>query len=176
MAVLTVARQTFPAWMLGVIGGAGALTAMVPAAIMILTAATLFAKNLVRPVLAPQLTDEQVARLAHGTVIALAVVSVAFAIATPTSLVSLLLVGYAGVAQFFPGVILGLTWKRTSAAGVLAGLVCGVVCAAALILSGRDPWSGWNAGFIALCVNFAVVILVSAAVRAGGHGAEQTAG
>lgn len=161
MALLTLVRQTFPAWMLGVIGGAGALTAMVPAAIMILTAATLFAKNLVRPLLAPAMSDEQVARLAHGTVIALSLISVAFAIATPTSLVSLLLVGYAGVTQFFPGVLLGLTWKRTSGAGVLAGMVCGVVCAAVLILSGRDPWSGWSAGFIALCVNFAVVLLVS---------------
>jgi SSS family solute:Na+ symporter len=161
MAMLTVARQTFPAWMLGIIGGAGALTAMVPAAIMILTAATLFAKNLVRPVLAPKMTDERVARLAHGTVIALSLVCVAFAIATPTSLVSLLLVGYAGVTQFFPGALLGLTWKRTSAAGVLSGLMAGVACAAALILSGRDPWSGWNAGFLALCVNFAVVVAVS---------------
>src|SRR4029077_5544372 len=45
LAMLTLVRKTFPAWFLGVIGGAGALTAMVPAGVMILTAATLFAKN-----------------------------------------------------------------------------------------------------------------------------------
>ena len=47
LALLTVVRQSFPPWFLGSsVGGAGALTAMVPAAIFILTAATLFAKNL----------------------------------------------------------------------------------------------------------------------------------
>jgi SSS family solute:Na+ symporter len=45
LALLTIARKTFPAWFLGVIGGAGALTAMVSAAIRLLTGATLFAKR-----------------------------------------------------------------------------------------------------------------------------------
>ena len=54
-------RKSFPAWFLGLIGGAGALTAMVPAAVFILTAATLFAKNLYRPIFAPAMTDDQVA-------------------------------------------------------------------------------------------------------------------
>jgi Na+/proline symporter len=62
--MLAIVRKTFPPWFLGIIGGAGALTAMVPAAILILTAATLFAKNVCRPILAPGMTDQQVARLA----------------------------------------------------------------------------------------------------------------
>jgi SSS family solute:Na+ symporter len=40
LSLLTIVRKSFPPWFLGVIGGAGALTAMVPAAIFILTAAT----------------------------------------------------------------------------------------------------------------------------------------
>src|SRR6202022_1708754 len=60
LSLLTIARQSFPAWFLGVIGGAGALTAMVPAAIFLLTAATLFAKNFYRPIFAPAMTDNQV--------------------------------------------------------------------------------------------------------------------
>ena len=31
LALLTIVRKTFPAWFLGIVGGAGALTAMVPA-------------------------------------------------------------------------------------------------------------------------------------------------
>ena len=57
LALLTVVRGSFPPWLLGVVGGAGALTAMVPASILILTAATLFAKNLWRPIFAPAMTD-----------------------------------------------------------------------------------------------------------------------
>src|ERR1700730_5366057 len=161
LSMLTLVRNTFPAWMLGVVGGAGALTAMVPAAILILTASTLFAKNLYRPVFAPAMTDAQVAKLAGGMVVALSLTSLYFAIYSSTTLVSLLLLGYAGVTQFFPGVLLGLYWKRVTMVGVFGGMIAGVACAAFLILSKRDPFGGLNAGFVALCVNFATTVLVS---------------
>jgi len=75
LSLLTVVRQRFPPWLLGVIGGAGALTAMVPASILILTAATLFAKNFWRPAFAPVMTDNQVAKLARAMVVVLSVIS-----------------------------------------------------------------------------------------------------
>jgi SSS family solute:Na+ symporter len=158
LALLTVVRQTFPAWLLGVIGGAGALTAMVPAAVLVLTAATLFAKNLWRPIVAPAMTDDQVTKLARGTVLALCAVSLYLAVYSSTTLVSLLLLGYAGVTQFFPGVVLGVFWERAGAGAVFCGLVAGVGTLAVLVLSGRDPFHGWSAGFVALCLNFAIAI------------------
>ncbi len=170
LSLLTIVRKTFPAWMLGVIGGAGALTAMVPAAILVLTASTLFAKNLWRPIFAPAMTDEQVGRLARIMVVALSLISLYFAIYSSATLVSLLLLGYAGVTQFFPGVALGLFWKRVTMVGVFAGLIVGVGGTAFLVLSKRDPIGGLNAGFLSLCLNFAVVVLVSMFVpaKAGG--------
>ena len=161
LSLLTVVRKTFPAWFLGVIGGAGALTAMVPAAIQILTAATLFAKNLYRPIFAPKMTDQQVAKLARAMVLVITAVALYFAIYSSTTLVSLLLLGYAGVTQFFPGVVLGLYSRRVTMAGVLSGIVVGVATVAFLMLSKRDPFIGLNAGFIALCLNFAVTGAVS---------------
>ena len=170
LSMLTIVRKTFPAWMLGIVGGAGALTAMVPAAILILTASTLFAKNLWRPIFAPAMTDDQVAKLARIMVVALSLISLYFAIYSSTTLVSLLLLGYAGVTQFFPGVVLGLFWKRVTMAGVFAGMVVGVAGTAFLILSNRDPIGGLNAGFLSLCFNFAVTVVVSmlAPVKAAG--------
>jgi solute:Na+ symporter, SSS family len=161
LSMLTIVRKTFPPWFLGVIGGAGALTAMVPAAIQILTAATLLAKNLCRPILAPGMTDQQVARLAKITVLAMTCAALGSAIFNSTTLVGLLLVGYGGVAQFFPGVVLGLYSKRVTISGVFAGMVTGVFLAVLLMLSKHDPLMGLNAGFIALCFNFAVTALVS---------------
>jgi len=161
LAMLTVVRRTFPPWFLGVIGGAGALTAMVPAAIFILTASTLFAKNLYRPLIAPAMTDDQVARLARGSAVVLGAISLALAVFTSTTLVSLLLIGYAGVAQFFPGVVLGLFWPRASTGAVFTGVVAGVATAMILMLTHRDPLFGVSAGFVALCLNFALVVLVS---------------
>ena len=161
LSLLAIVRQTFPAWFLGIIGGAGALTAMVPAAIQILTAATLFAKNLCRPILAPSMTDPEVAKLAKLMVLVLTSAALYLAIQTSVSLVSLLLLGYAGVAQLFPGVALGLFSRRVTTSGVFAGMVTGIVVAALLMLTGHDPYRGLSAGFIALCFNFAVTGLVS---------------
>lgn len=156
LAMLTVVRSTFPAWLLGLIGGAGALTAMVPASIFILTAATLFAKNLIRPVLAPAMSDDQVAQLARGMVIVLGLISLYLAIVSSSTLASLLLMGYAGVSQFFPGVVLGIYWRRVTMTGVFCGMVAGVGTDVFLMLTHRDPCFGINAGFLALCLNFAV--------------------
>jgi SSS family solute:Na+ symporter len=161
LALLTVVRRTFPPWYLGIIGGAGALTAMVPASIFILTAATLFAKNLFRPLFVPEMTDDQVAHLAKATVIVLGGISLSLAIFSSTTLVSLLLTGYAGVTQFFPGVVLGIYWKGVTARAVFAGLIVGVATALCLMLSHHDPLFGLSAGFLALCLNFSVAIGLS---------------
>jgi len=161
LALLTVVRKSFPVGFLGVIGGAGALTAMVPAAILTLTAATLFAKNLWRPMFAPAMTDDQVTRVARATVVVLGLISLYLAIHNSTTLVSLLLLGFAGVTQFFPGVVLGLYWKRVTMPGVFTGMVAGVAAVAFLILTHRDPFFGWSAGFVALCLNFLITAVLS---------------
>ncbi len=156
MALLLTVRNTFPGWLLGLIGGAGALTAMVPAAILILTAGTLFAKNFFRPLFAPTMTDDGVAKLAKIMVVIVTGLAMYFALFSSTSLVGLLLFAYTGVAQFFPGAIVGLFWKRVNAVGVFAGLLAGVGVSMLLIFTKHDPVMGVNAGFIALCLNMLV--------------------
>jgi solute:Na+ symporter, SSS family len=158
LSLLTLIQKTFPPWLLGAVGGAGALTAMVPSAILTLTASTLFAKNLYRPLFAPAMSDDQVARLARRTAVVIMGVAVALALMNSKTIVALLLVGYAGVAQFFPGVVLGLFWRRANRTSVFAGLAVGIVVAALLMLSGRDPFMGLNAGLLALALNLAVTI------------------
>jgi len=107
------------------------------------------------------MTDAQVARLAKVMVVVITVIALYFAITSAASIVSLLLLGYAGVTQFFPGVVLGLYSKRVTTAGVFSGLTVGVLTVAFLMLSQRDPFHGLNAGFCALCMNFAVTAVVS---------------
>jgi len=160
LSLLSVVRKTFPPWFLGVIGGAGALAAMVPAAVQILTAAALFAKNFYRPVFAPGMSDDQVARLARGMVVVITIIALYFAIHSSATLVALLLLGYDGVTQFLPGVVFGLFWRRATMAGVFAGMLAGVAIVAFLVLTHRDPYLGLNAGFLALCANFVITIVV----------------
>src|SRR5664279_2499137 len=89
-------------------------------------------------------------------VVVITALAMYFAIYSSTTLVGLLLFAYSGIAQFFPGVVLGLFWKRVTALGVFAGLVVGVGCDMFLIFTKHDPFHGLNAGFIALCLNLIV--------------------
>jgi len=91
----------------------------------------------------------------------LGLISLGSAIYSSSSIASLLLTGYAGITQFFPGVVLGLYWRRVTTSGVFAGQVLGVAAALFLMLSHRDPLFGLSAGFVALCLNFAVAIVLS---------------
>ena len=72
-----------------------------------------------------------------------------------------ILTGYAGVTQFFPGVVFGLYWKRVTMSGVFAGMIAGVATVILLMLGHRDPLYGWSAGFVALCLNFLITVFVS---------------
>jgi Na+/proline symporter len=47
----------------------------------------------------------------------------------------------------------------------LVGIVSGVTIAACLFLTKRDPWFGWSAGFVALCFNFLITVVVSLLAR-----------
>jgi SSS family solute:Na+ symporter len=173
MALLATVRATFSPWFLGIVGGAGALTAMVPAAILILTAGTLFAKNFVRPLFAPSMSDDSVAKLAKVMVVVTTALAMYFAIYSSSTLVGLLLFAYSGVTQFFPGVVLGLFWPRTSAAGVAAGIITGVGLSMVMISTKHDPFFGWNAGFLALCMNFLMTAGISWMTPRKAHGFEE---
>ena len=162
LALLSTVRNTFPPWFLGFVGGAGALTAMVPAAIIALTAGTLLAKNFVRPLFAPSMSDDAVTRLAKLMVVVITALAMYLAIGSSSTLVGILLFAYSGISQLFPGVVLGLYWKRATAMGILFGILTGESCGMYLAFSHRDPFYGLNAGFIALSLNFAVTLAVSA--------------
>lgn len=165
LSLLMMVRKTFPAWFLGLVGGAGALTAMVCAAIQLLCGATLYAKNLFRPIIAPGLSDRGVATTAKVMVLLLTGGALCFAIYSSLSLVSLFLLGFAGIAQLLPGVVFGLYSRRVTTTGVFMGMVTGISVATLLMLTGHDPFYGINAGFIALCCNVAVTTTASLLMR-----------
>jgi SSS family solute:Na+ symporter len=168
LSLLAMVRKTFSPWFLGLIGGAGALTAMVPAAILILSSATVFAKNIFRPLFAPDINDHQVGRVARIMVVVISLISLYLAIQGSTTLVSLLLLGYAGITQLFPGVVLGLFWKRVTMLGVFAGLTFGVATVVILMLTKHDPVLGLSAGFLGLCLNFTIAVTLSLTAKPKG--------
>jgi solute:Na+ symporter, SSS family len=161
MAFLSLVNKTYPSWFMGFVGAAGAVTAMVPAAILVLFASTLISKNVYQTGINPHASENTVMRLSRLMVLIIMTFSLLFAIFLPNELVNLLILGYDGVCQFFPGVVFGLFWKRVTKQGVLAGILVGTGFVVFLILSRNDPFIGMNAGFVGLLINIIVTIAVS---------------
>jgi len=166
MAFLSLVNQTYPSWFMGFVGAAGAVTAMVPAAILVLFASTLISKNVYQTGINPNASEDTVMRLSRFMVLVIMTFSLLFAIFLPNELVNLLILGYDGVCQFFPGVVFGLFWKGVTKQGVLAGILAGTGFVVFLILSQNDPFLGMNAGFVGLLINIMVTIFISLLTRA----------
>ncbi len=62
-----------------------------------------------------------------GFVLIISLLSYLLALYSPASLVSLLLIAYGGVVQFFPLTVAAFFWKRVTKAGVFAGLISGTL-------------------------------------------------
>lgn len=172
MAFLALVNKTYPSWFMGFVGAAGAVTAMVPSAILVLFASTLIAKNVYQTGFNPRANEEKVMSLSRFMVLVIMTLALIFAFVFPSELVYLLIFGYDGVCQFFPGVVFGLFWKRVTKAAVLSGLITGISIVVFLILARKDPFLGMNVGFVGLVINTLVTLLVSLMTKSKAGGFE----
>jgi len=175
LSLLKVSKLAFSPFVVGWIGAAGLLTALVPGSMILMTASTILAKNVFRP-LAPGADDNAVARLARGLVPFVALVAVYFTLRGGEAIVPLLLLGYNFVTQLFPSLLLSLPEKPLATPpGVMAGIVTGVATVAWTSLSGATLarlFPGWpsvitdlNIGIVAMIANVAVLLVVSLLTR-----------
>lgn len=167
---MLVVQKYYPAWVLGLIAGAGALAGLVPASVQLLAAASIVSKNvfadngLVRDAAAQT-------RLTRILVLVVALLAFAFWALAKTTLVGLLLIGYNGVTQLFPGVVAALGERRPPAIAVGAGIVTGLLALIFFSATGRGTVAGINTGLVALVANVIVLAIVSAIP---GLGAQRT--
>ena len=175
LALLRVSKQTFDPWVVGTIGAAGLLTALVPGSMLLMSAATILAKN-VYGWAVPSADERTVARLARVLVPLLALIAVAFTFRGGETLVVLLLMGYNVVTQLFPAFLLSLARVPLATRGAAAaGILAGEATVAYLTLSGATMgtlFPRWpavvtdlNVGIVAMLVNTAVLAAVGAATR-----------
>ncbi|MGW1197085.1 sodium:solute symporter family protein [Streptomyces sp. NPDC002536] len=161
LALFKLVVDSLPAWAVGLIGVAAALSSIVPMAVFMLVIGTMWGRSVLGAV--PALADSpQRQRLAGQVVV---VVSGALALlltyTRPNTLVRLSLISYEGMAQLVPMILLGLVWRRLTLWGALSGLVAGGVLVCSLVFTENDPVHGVNAGALALGVNVVVALAVS---------------
>jgi SSS family solute:Na+ symporter len=159
---LLVVQHYYPPWTLGLVAFAGCLAALVPASGQILGAASLIAKNVAGDGFGIATSDAERLRLTRILVIVVAALALTWWLVARTSLVGLLLIGYSGVTQFFPGVVWALRSTRPSAVAIAAGIFGGLAVVATAAALGAPTIVGLNVGLFALLVNVAVAFGVSA--------------
>jgi SSS family solute:Na+ symporter len=179
LSLFRLAKASFSPWAVGTIGAAGLLTALVPGSVLLITAATILAKNIYQPAV-PKASATTVVFVARATVPVLALGALYLAIHGGQTLVVLLLMGYNVVTQLFPALVLSLGARpRISASAAIAGIVAGEIMVAATTLTGASvatlapglPQAAkdLNIGVVALFVNVAVALTLTLATRRSGE-------
>lgn len=171
LALLQLSIQTFNPWVVGIIGAAGFLTAIVPGSVLLTISSTLIANDIYKPVTKHQASEKQVARCARYLVPVLAIITVIFTIYGGNTMVALLLLGYGFVIQLFPGVIFSLCRRNiVNDKGVIAGIVAGLLAVIFFTFSGINlktlfpnggSWNDFNIGLISVILNTVITLLVS---------------
>jgi len=156
---MLVVQKYYPAWVLGFIAAAGTLAALVPASVQLLAAASIVGKNVFADygILKDEATQTRMTRI---LVLVVALLAFAFWALAKTTLVGLLLIGYNGITQLFPGVVLGIAAKRPPAGAVAAGIIAGILVLVYYAATGQGQVMGINTGLIALAANAAVLTIV----------------
>ncbi|HEX6444499.1 MAG TPA: sodium:solute symporter family protein [Streptosporangiales bacterium] len=161
-ALLKFVTDRYPGWVVGLLAGTVFLLALAPGSVLLLTSGSLFARNVVAP-LRGGLSDATTLLVSRLSMVGFAAVAVWITLAQQSSLVDILLYAYSAIGMLAPGVFLGFVWRRTTAAGVLAGIVAGFV--ALLAPFAKTLWTAhlpeWEPGLIALVIAAAVTVLVS---------------
>jgi len=160
-ALLQFVSDAYPAWMIGLLAGTACLLALVPGSVLLLTAGSIFSRNVVMP-LKPDLSDRASLLVSRLSMVGFAAVAVWLTIGATSSLVEIGLAAYAAIGMLAPGVFLAFLWPRANAIGVAAGIGAGY--AALLLPSAQSLWAallpGWDKGLVAMGVNAIVAIIV----------------
>ncbi|MBV7504403.1 sodium:solute symporter [Bacillus sp. sid0103] len=172
LALFKIAKATFDPWVVGVIGAAGILTALVPCSMLLLTASTILSKNIYKAI-KPNTTDEQIGRYTRRFVPIVALIALFFTFFGGNSIIALLIMAYSFVLQLFPPLLCSL-WKKNpvNKTGASAGIISGVIMVAYVTITSSTMGTFFpkapqfikdlDVGIAALVVNIVFMFAVSA--------------
>src|SRR5262249_24263876 len=104
--------------------------------------------------------EEQVTQRTRLYIIVLAFLAFLLWVFNRVTLVGLLLVGYSGITQLFPGVILSLRKRPPHALSVAVGIISAFAMLTVFAVQGTNVIYGANVGTVALAVNIVCLFVV----------------
>lgn len=159
--LISFVSAKYPPWAIGLFAGTACLLALVPGSVLLLTAGSLFSRNVLTPVM-PGLSERGALLASRLSMLGFAAIAVWLTLGASRSLVEIGLSAYAAIGMLAPGVYLAFLWKRATAAGVFAGIVVGYL---ALLPPVQPLWSSllphWETGLVAMIVNALVAVAAS---------------
>lgn len=158
-AMLEALVDHFPPWFAGAVAAGGLAAAVSTASALILSMATLVARNIVGGRQGARTSDRTIARVA---VVPLTMAAVALTFVLEDDIVRLLLLAFSVVMQLAPAVLLGTFWLRVHRAAVLTGLAVAFGLLLAVATGLVTVPGSFYPGLFALIPNAAIVIVWSA--------------
>ena len=163
-----------PAWVVALVAAGGLAAALSTAAGLLLVIASTFSHDLGKSFLLPGLTERRellLARIAAGGSV---IVAGYFGIYPPGFVAQVVAFAFGlAASSFFPILVLGVFWKRTTKEGAIVGMVAGILFTASYIYyfrfirpeAGADEWllgiSPEGIGAVGMFLNFALALIVS---------------
>lgn len=158
--LLQFVSDGYPTWAVGLFAGTACLLALVPGSVLLLTAGSIFSRNVVLP-FRPNLSEHAILLISRLAMVVFAGVAVWLTLGGSKSLVEIGLSAYAAVGMLAPGVFFAFLWPRANAGGVFAGIVAGNL--ALLLPQSQALWDRilpeWDHGLVAMAVNAMVAII-----------------
>ncbi len=141
MAVLSAAQHGgLPMWVTGLLAAGGISAAFYTVASLLLTGAASFSYDLYPRLIRPNATETDKVYAAKGFFPLLALVSLALALQPTTMMIAEIAALAFALAgnTIFPAFLLGIWWGRANAAGVISGMLAGVLITALPLLLGNS--------------------------------------
>ncbi|GED71804.1 putative symporter YhjB [Brevibacillus reuszeri] len=183
LALLRLVKETFNPWFVGIVGGTGLLTALVPGSMILLNASTLLAKNVYQAIV-PDAPEERITRIAKMIVPLFALMSLYFVFQGGNFLVDLSIFASSILTQLFPAFIFCLPANPfATKQGAFSGIIAGAIFLSYFTITGAklaDMFPQWpslltdiNPGFFALVINTLVLLVVSVLTRREATGVDE---
>jgi cation/acetate symporter len=164
-----------PAWVVALVAAGGLAAALSTAAGLLLVIASAFSHDLIKNVIAPSTSEKAElvwARIAAGGAVMIAGY---FGIHPPGFVAQVVAFAFGlAASSFFPVIIMGIFWKKTTKEGAILGMLSGILFTAAYIIyfkfvspemNKAENWlwgiSPEGIGTIGMLINFAVTFIVS---------------
>ncbi|PAE25630.1 sodium:solute symporter family protein [Bacillus sp. 7894-2] len=126
LSLLRLTMQTFDPWFVGIVGGAGLLTALVPVSVMVMSGAVGLMTGFYK-LIKPNSSDRQQLTVSKLFVLLIILIAYVFTITGGNALAILNIMSYGLITQLVPALIFGFfNTKFMNKYGAMAGILTGV--------------------------------------------------